>query len=44
MLLLSAVCSMLLLSTEQLLLATGSASEELANETYRYVLCCIPGL
>ena len=44
MCLLAAICSLLLLCTEQIMIWTRCATEELAAETFRYVLGCIPGV
>lgn len=44
MVFLAAICSLLLLSTEQMLILTGCATEQLAADTFRYVLSCIPGV
>lgn len=41
---LAAICSVLLLSTERILISTRCATEQLAAETFRYVLGCIPGV
>ncbi|CAJ1334807.1 unnamed protein product [Effrenium voratum] len=44
MLLLSAACSLLLLGTEDMLLWSRCATQQLAAQTHRYVLGCIPGV